>query len=49
MTYKERESYLGYSTKIGYLDKGGKWRKKNWYMDSKDKTADQKEREEEIR
>jgi len=23
--------YLGYTTKLGYLDKGGKWRKKNWW------------------
>lgn len=31
MSYKDRESYLGYSTKIGFLDKGGKWRKKDWW------------------
>lgn len=31
MGLKERESYLGISSKIGYLDKGGKWRKGDWY------------------
>jgi len=24
--------YLGNSAKIGVLDKGGKWRKKDWYL-----------------
>ena len=24
--------YLGNSAKIGILDKGGKWRKKDWYL-----------------
>jgi hypothetical protein len=31
MDYKNREQYLGFSAKIGYLDKGGKWRNKDWY------------------
>ena len=31
LDYKERECYLGYTTKIGFLDKGGKWRKADWY------------------
>jgi len=31
MSYKDREQYLGFSTKIGYLDKGGQWRKKDWW------------------
>ena len=31
LNYKERECYLGASQKIGYLDKGGKWRKGDWY------------------
>lgn len=22
---------MGYTTKIGFLDKGGKWRKADWY------------------
>ena len=35
MSYKERECYLGYTTKIGYLDKGGKWRKGDWYKNVK--------------
>jgi len=36
MNWKDREMYLGYAEKVGYLDKGGKWRKKDWYMKSKD-------------
>lgn len=31
MSYKDRECYLGYSSKIGFLDKGGKWRRRDWY------------------
>jgi hypothetical protein len=30
MTFKDRNCYLGYSTKIGFLDKGGKWKKSGW-------------------
>jgi len=30
-SYKDRECYLGYSTKVGYLDKGGKWKKRDWW------------------
>lgn len=32
MPYRDREMYLGNSAKIGVLDKGGKWRRKDWYM-----------------
>ncbi len=32
MPYKERECYLGASVKLGYLDKGGRWRKKDWWQ-----------------
>ncbi|EGR27065.1 multiple myeloma tumor-associated, putative [Ichthyophthirius multifiliis] len=35
MTHKDREQYLGQTLKIGFLDKGGKWRKKDWYLKSK--------------
>ena len=31
MPYKDRECYLGSSTSLGYLDKGGRWRKKDWW------------------
>ena len=31
MSHKDRECYLGYSTKIGILDKGGKWKRRDWY------------------
>lgn len=30
MSFKDRECYLGYSSKIGFLDKGGKWRRNAW-------------------
>ena len=32
MSYKDREQYLGFSEKLGYLDKGGQWRKKDWWV-----------------
>ena len=32
MPYRDRQMYLGNSAKIGVLDKGGKWRKKDWYL-----------------
>jgi Multiple myeloma tumor-associated len=31
MSYKDRECFLGYTTKIGVLDKGGKWNKRDWW------------------
>jgi len=51
MSYKDREQYLGFSEKLGYLDKGGKWRKKDWWTDDNDGKGDlskltDKEREE---
>ena len=46
MSYKDREQYLGFSTKIGYLDKGGQWRKKDWWTtDDKGKKEQQKTKE----
>jgi hypothetical protein len=42
MSYKDREQYLGFSEKLGYLDKGGKWRKKDWWTDNIGK-GDEKE------
>ena len=35
MNNKERESYLGASQSIGFLDKGGKWRRRDWWLDHK--------------
>lgn len=32
MPYRDRQMYLGNSAAIGVLDKGGKWRKRDWYM-----------------
>eukprot|EP00347_Sterkiella_histriomuscorum_P011354 403372774 len=35
MSYKDRECYLGASERLGYLDKGGKWRKRDWWVGTK--------------
>ena len=48
MSYKDRECYLGASSKVGFLDKGGKWRRKDWYAQSKDITGQNKSRQNEI-
>lgn len=32
LAYKDRECYLGSTVAIGFLDKGGKWRKKDWWI-----------------
>lgn len=32
MPYKDRECYLGSTAALGYLDKGGRWRKKDWWI-----------------
>ncbi len=32
MNYKDREQYIGFTSKVGFLDKGGKWRRRDWYM-----------------
>ena len=29
---KDRESYLGVTQSLGFLDKGGKWRKRDWWQ-----------------
>ncbi|CAK57443.1 unnamed protein product (macronuclear) [Paramecium tetraurelia] len=39
MKYHDREQYLGQTTIIGYLDKGGKWRKKDWYIKPEDRNG----------
>ncbi len=36
MSYRDRESYLGYTVKIGYLEKGAKWNKSDWWIQGKD-------------
>jgi hypothetical protein len=35
MNNKDRESYLGVTQSIGFLDKGGKWRKRDWWQSHK--------------
>lgn len=39
--------YLGNSVKIGVLDKGGKWRKKDWYL-KKDQFTEEEQRKVEM-
>ena len=39
MNYKDRECHLGYTVKLGHLDKGGKWKKSDWW------TKDNEEKE----
>mmetsp|Transcript_25205 Transcript_25205/g.18995 ORF Transcript_25205/g.18995 Transcript_25205/m.18995 type:complete len:159 (+) Transcript_25205:65-541(+) len=48
MTYKDRECYLGASEKLGYLDKGGKWRKQDWWHTKEDELADREARKKEL-
>lgn len=33
MGYKDREMFLGISAKLGQLDKGNKWVKRDWYLE----------------
>jgi hypothetical protein len=35
VSYKDREMYLGHTSKLGFLDKGGKWRKRDWWATGK--------------
>lgn len=43
MNNKERESYLGVSQSIGFLDKGGKWRKRDWWQNYQPERAKDKD------
>lgn len=38
MSYRDRECYLGSTISLGYLDKGGRWRKKDWWVKNSDNT-----------
>lgn len=52
MPYRDREMYLGNSAVIGVLDKGGKWRKRDWYLKTDKRHTDpnlKSEHEEAIR
>ena len=42
MAHKDRECYLGVTAKIGYLDRGAKWRKKDWYLHTKSSDEDER-------
>jgi len=49
MDYKDRECYLGASATLGFLDKGGRWRKKDWWTkDNQDGDDRQKKIRDEI-
>ena len=46
---RERECYLGVSQSLGFLDKGGKWRKRDWWQNYKpDKEKNKKKLEDEM-
>ena len=32
MNYKDRELYLGFPAKVGFLDKQGKWKRSGWHQ-----------------
>ena len=32
MPYRDRECYLGSTSSLGFLDKGGRWRKRDWWI-----------------
>ena len=49
MNYKERECYLGHSTKIGYLDKGGVWKQGEWYTNLSEAPRPDKAKLEEVK
>jgi hypothetical protein len=45
VSYKDREMYLGHTSKLGFLDKGGKWRKRDWWCQIRnEKNDEEKER-----
>ena len=44
MDYKDRECYLGASATLGFLDKGGRWRKKDWWTKDNQEGNDRKNR-----
>ena len=48
MPYKDRECYLGVTDKLGYLDKGGHWRRRDWWT-KLDLDNDEIQRREEIK
>ena len=39
MSYKDRECYLGSTVNLGFLDKGGRWRKRDWWTKPSAKEA----------
>ena len=40
MTYKDRECYLGVSEHLGVLDKGGKWKRNDWWIKDQNGMSD---------
>jgi hypothetical protein len=48
MSYKDRECYLGSTVSLGFLDKGGRWRKKDWWTKGRE-TTDTQDLKEEIK
>lgn len=36
MNYRDREVYLGYTVKVGFLEKGQRWNRGDWWLDTKE-------------
>ena len=49
MSYKDRECYLGSTVNLGFLDKGGRWRKRDWWTKTPETNQNAETLEEERR
>lgn len=49
MSYRDRECYLGSTSSLGFLDKGGRWRKKDWWVKNSSQSGDSAEQMERVR
>lgn len=46
MNYRDREVYLGYTVKVGFLEKGQRWNRGDWWLDTKEQFQSNKEADE---
>lgn len=42
MSYRDRESYLGSTVRIGFLEKGARWNKSDWWLHGKNQNHESK-------
>src|SRR5574343_109491 len=49
MSYKDRECYLGSTVNLGFLDKGGRWRKRDWWTKTPDPNQNAQSLQDEIK